>query len=98
MTSIANAAPLAGALAASYRKVDAAPRPVDRKQALAHFQGMCDATHAFGFGMTPHAVWMVVADAVQAAGPYPGMTADNTPRKRWTAQTTRAIVAGLGAL
>jgi hypothetical protein len=79
----------------SYNAWMIAQRPSDNKIARANFEGMVEMVHEFGYGMTPTAVHMVVADAYTTIGARPGQTADNRGRKEWSAQMVNRISEAL---
>jgi len=68
---------LARGLLRAYRTLeDTVGRPKDRQIAKAHLNGMCDAAHRIGIGMTPDAVYLATMDATREspARPTPAVT------------------------
>lgn len=62
---------LARGLLVRQRALESAERPKDRQVTAAYLNGMCDAVHRLGFGLTPDAIRLTVLDVHRAAGPRP---------------------------
>lgn len=86
---------LAKGLLIAHRNVSAAETAPARKVAVAHLDGMCDAAHRLGLGMTPTAVRVAVAEVLRSAGtrPAPNLSsrAGVEPTRAWDAVTAGAL-------
>lgn len=94
-----NLTTLAVRLLSAHRALARASRPIDRRIAGARLDGMCDAAHALGVGMTPAAVRIATADTVNGSGQRPAFeAAHNRAQKQFDAECAAALVARLEAL
>jgi hypothetical protein len=101
-TSTAHRTDLAAGLVRAHRDLtDAATAPA-RVRAAAYLDGMTDAAHRLGIGMTPTAVRVAVADTVRAAGPRPGFAATSRASgdavRAWDGATAADLALRLAAL
>lgn len=77
-------------------RIRTAARPIDRRLAKAEILGLSTAAYYLAWGMTPFAIEIAALDAVDANGPMPGQTSDNTARKEWFAKAEDHIIEALG--
>jgi hypothetical protein len=94
-------ATLARRLVTAYRTWAHAKRPIDQKVTEAYVDGMCEAVHAFGLGMTPFAIRLAVKtayDASECRRPRLMVTGDNAVLKAYDAAVAKTLAASLADL